>query len=171
MAQHGAPGGRAPVAAMSEALRVVVGGIDEDLVLELATGGDGDERRPVRPTAALPDDAAAGRRRFEVTVDGWVIALSAEPAARAGLRERALRAGGSGGRSGPQVITARIPGRVVRIWVEIGQQVAVGDRLLSLEAMKMENEVRSPVAGTVEALRVSVGDRVELHAELAIVGS
>ena len=47
----------------------------------------------------------------------------------------------------------------------------MGDRLLSVEAMKMENEVRSPVAGRVEAVRVAVGDRVELHAELAIVAS
>jgi biotin carboxyl carrier protein len=59
---------------------------------------------------------------------------------------------------------------VVRVWVEVGQEVAVGDRLLSVEAMKMENEVRSPVAGTVQAISVAVGDRVELHAELAIVG-
>jgi biotin carboxyl carrier protein len=156
---------------MNELLRVVVAGTDDDQVLELAAGGEVDPGDPVRPAAALPDDAASGRRRFEVTVDGWVITVAAEPAARAGLRDRALRAGGSGGRSGPQVVTARIPGRVVRIWVEVGQQVAVGDRLLSVEAMKMENEVRSPVAGTVEALRVGVGDRVELHAELAVVGA
>jgi biotin carboxyl carrier protein len=155
---------------MSEALRMVVAGIDADVVLERDPGPT-DPGPEVRRTAALPDDAAAGRQRFEVTVDGWVIAVSAEPASRASLRERALRAGGGGARTGPQVVTARIPGRVVRIWVEIGQEVAVGDRLLSVEAMKMENEVRSPVAGRVEAVRVSVGDRVELHAELAVVAS
>jgi biotin carboxyl carrier protein len=155
---------------MTEQLRIVVTGTDADLVLELPPGGT--ETGPeVRRTGGSPDDAAAGRQRFEVTVDGWVVAASAEPAARAALRERALRAGGAGGRSGPQVVTARIPGRVVRIWVDVGQEVAVGDRLLSVEAMKMENEVRSPVAGRVEAIRVSVGDRVELHAELAVVAS
>ncbi len=154
---------------MSDLLRVVVTGIDDETVLELSPGVD--TGYDVRLAPALPDDAAAGRRRYEVTVDGWVISVSAEPAARAALRERALRAGGGSSRSGRQVVTARIPGRVVRIWVEVGQEVAVGDRLLSVEAMKMENEVRSPVAGTVEAVRVAVGDRVELHAELAIVGS
>jgi biotin carboxyl carrier protein len=151
-------------------LRVVATGTDEDLVLELVPGGS-DPAVEVRPAPSLPGDPAAGRQRFEVTVDGWVIAVSAEPAARAALRARALRAGGAGARSGPQVVTARIPGRVVRIWVEVGQEVAVGDRLLSVEAMKMENEIRSPVAGRVEAVRVSVGDRVELHAELAVVAS
>jgi biotin carboxyl carrier protein len=157
---------------MSEPLRVVVSGTDEDLVLELAAG-DGStqpEDAPVRELAALPGDAGAGRRRFEVTVDGWVIGVSAEPAGRAALRERALRSGGGAGHSGPQVVRARIPGRIVRIWVAVGQEVAVGDRLLSVEAMKMENEVRSPVAGIVQAVSVAVDDRVELHAELAIVG-
>jgi biotin carboxyl carrier protein len=156
---------------MSDQLRIVVTGTDADLVVELPTGGGAAGGSHVRPAPALPEDAAAGRQRYDVTVDGWVIAVSAELAARAALRERALRAGGAGGRTGPQVVTARIPGRVVRVWVEVGQEVAVGDRLLSVEAMKMENEVRSPVAGRVEAIRVAVGDRVELHAELAVVGS
>jgi biotin carboxyl carrier protein len=163
------------VAPVSDTLRIVVTRVDDDQVLELPPGdgaGDGtDGHPPVRPAASLPEDAAAGRRRFEVTVDGWVISVSAEPAARAALRERALRAGGAGGGSGPHVVTARIPGRVVRIWVGVGDQVAMGDRLLSVEAMKMENEVRSPVAGWVEAIKVAEGDRVELHAELAVVGS
>jgi biotin carboxyl carrier protein len=156
---------------MSDELRIVVTGTDEDLVVELPSGHATRVDHDVRPAPGLPDDAMAGRQRFEVTVDGWVIAVSAELAARAALRERALRARGAGGRAGPQSVRARIPGRVVRIWVEVGQEVAVGDRLLSVEAMKMENEVRSPVAGRVEALRVAEGDRVELHAELAVVGS
>jgi biotin carboxyl carrier protein len=117
-----------------------------------------------------PEDVAAGRRRFEVTVDGWVVVVSAEPAERAALRERALRTGPGVRHAGPQVVRARIPGRIVRVWVEVGQQVASGDRLVSVEAMKMENEVRSPVAGTVQSIRVAVDDRVELHAELAVIG-
>lgn len=156
---------------MSGPLRVVVTGTDDDLVLEVPAGEDLPDPRHLRVTGPLEGDAAAGRRRFEATVDGWVIAVSAEPAGRAALRERALRAGGGAGQSGPQAVRARIPGRVVRIWVEAGQEVAVGDRLLSVEAMKMENEVRSPVAGVVQAVSVAVGDRVELHAELAVVGS
>jgi biotin carboxyl carrier protein len=156
--------------AMTDPLRIVVTGTEDDLVLELAAVSGHGQADGVRPADGLPDDAPAGRRRYEVTVDGWVIAVSAEPAARASLRERALRAGGGSGHAGPQAVRARIPGRVVRVWVEVGQEVAVGDRLLSVEAMKMENEVRSPVAGWVHMVNVTAGDRVELHAELAIVG-
>jgi biotin carboxyl carrier protein len=161
---------------MTESLRVVVTGTDLDLALELPAGAPAPAEDPtaagsLRELPPLPGDPAAGRRRFEVTVDGWVIDVSAEPAGRAALRDRALRAGGGAGHSGPQAVRARIPGRIVRIWVEEGQEVAVGDRLLSVEAMKMENEVRSPVAGVVQAISVAVGDRVELHAELAVVAS
>jgi biotin carboxyl carrier protein len=152
-------------------LRIVVSGTDDDVVSELSPGDGPIDPRLVRVASALDGDAPAGRRRFEVTVDGWVISVSAEPAGRAALRARALRAGGGAGHGGPQSVLSRIPGRVVRVWVEVGQEVAVGDRLLSVEAMKMENEVRSPVAGVVQAVRVVVGDRVELHAELAVVGS
>lgn len=158
------------MAAMSEQLRIVVAGTDEDRVLERARGTTPTDH-DVRRASDVPGDAAAGRQRYEVTVDGWVIAVSAEPAGRATLRERAIRAGGGAGQAGPQAVRARIPGRVVRIWVEVGQEVAVGDRLLSVEAMKMENEVRSPVAGIVQVVSVAVGDRVELHAELTVVGS
>jgi biotin carboxyl carrier protein len=136
-------------------------------------GGDPWAARPaadVRPLPVSPEDVAAGRRRFEVTVDGWVVVVSAEPAERAALRERALRTGPGVRGAGPQVVRARIPGRIVRVWVEVGQQVAAGDRLVSVEAMKMENEVRAPVAGTVQSIRVAVDDRVELHAELAVIG-
>jgi biotin carboxyl carrier protein len=57
-------------------------------------------------------------------------------------------------------VTAQMTGRIVRLAVEVGQTVAAGDLLLILEAMKMENEVRSPRAGTVKELRVAPGDRV-----------
>ena len=161
---------------MTESLRVVVTGTDADLTLALSAGGSASaEDLPaagsVRELVPLPGDPAAGRRRFEVTVDGWVIEVSAEPAGRAALRDQALRSGGGTGHSGPQVVRTRLPGRIARIWVEVGQEVAVGDRLVSVEAMKMENEVRSPVAGTVQASSVAVGDRVELRAELVVVAS
>lgn len=156
---------------MTAMLRVVVTGTDEDVVLELPAGVGTSDPRQVRDAPALEGDAAAGRRRYEVTVDGWVIEVATEPAGRAALRERAIRAGGGAGASGQHSVRARIPGRVVRVWVEVGQEVAVGDRLLSVEAMKMANEVRSPIAGVVCAVSVAVGDRVELHAELAVVGS
>ena len=44
-----------------------------------------------------------------------------------------------------------------------------GQRLLAIEAMKMENEVRAPRAGTVESIRVAAGSSVELRDELLTV--
>ena len=107
------------------------------------------------PTA---EERAAGQARYEVTIDGWVLQVRAEPQARAALRERARR--GCRGHAPAhvrEVVRARIPGRVVRLWVEPGQQVEAGERLLAVEAMKMENEVRAPRAGTVASISVQAG--------------
>jgi biotin carboxyl carrier protein len=67
-------------------------------------------------------------------------------------------------------VRAQIPGRVVRVWVADGQAVEQGDRLLAIEAMKMENEIRAPRAGVISGLRVELGQRVEREDELLTVG-
>ncbi len=53
-----------------------------------------------------------------------------------------------------------MPGRVLALDVAVGQSVAVGDRLLVLEAMKMEHRLTATVAGTVGAVHVAEGDQV-----------
>ncbi len=58
-------------------------------------------------------------------------------------------------------ITAPMPGLIVGLSVEAGQTVEEGDSVLTLEAMKMENVIKSPVGGTVAAVHVRVGDSVE----------
>ena len=68
------------------------------------------------------------------------------------------------------MIKAQIPGRVVRLWVAVGDTVEAGQRLLAIEAMKMENEVRSLRAGTVEWISAVLGSAVELGDELLVVG-
>ena len=57
-------------------------------------------------------------------------------------------------------VNAPMPGLVLRIYVEPGQTVKAGERLLVLEAMKMENELKSPAAGTVKAIHVQPTDAV-----------
>jgi pyruvate carboxylase subunit B len=57
-------------------------------------------------------------------------------------------------------VTSSMPGRVVDILVSVGQQVKAGDPVLVIEAMKMENEVPAPVAGTVKAVNIAKGDSV-----------
>ena len=61
---------------------------------------------------------------------------------------------------GPQGMTAPIPGVVASVAVTAGQTVARGDELLTLEAMKMMNVIRSPWEGTVATVHVAQGSRV-----------
>jgi pyruvate carboxylase subunit B len=58
----------------------------------------------------------------------------------------------------------------VRVWVKEGESVDTGQRLLAVEAMKMENEIRAPRAGTVESIAVAVGGLVERGDELVTIG-
>ena len=58
-------------------------------------------------------------------------------------------------------LTAPMPGKVLEVQVEAGQTVAAGDRLLVLEAMKMEMPVRAPFAGTVRTVHVTAGAGVD----------
>ncbi len=69
-------------------------------------------------------------------------------------------------RGGPTSLKAPMPGMVVRYLIEPGQQVAEGQGLAVLEAMKMENELRAPAAGVVASLRVPAGSAVEKGAVL-----
>ena len=62
--------------------------------------------------------------------------------------------------SGRRDIKAAMPGKVIKVLVEPGQPVQPAQGLLILEAMKMQNEVRSPGTGRVAAVRVAVGDTV-----------
>jgi acetyl-CoA/propionyl-CoA carboxylase biotin carboxyl carrier protein len=55
------------------------------------------------------------------------------------------------------------------LWVAQGEQVETGQRLLAIEAMKMENEIRAPHAGTVKEIKVAVGGLVERHDELLLL--
>ncbi len=57
-------------------------------------------------------------------------------------------------------IVAPIPGVVLSLDVKVGDTIKVGDRLLVLEAMKMENNIVSEKAGTITAVNVSVGQQV-----------
>jgi len=66
-------------------------------------------------------------------------------------------------------LTAPMPGRVVKVLVAEGQEVAANTPLVVLEAMKMEHTVRASAAGVVRAIHVAVGDQVDSDRVLAIV--
>ena len=101
----------------------------------------------------------------QVSVRGQVNRIDVADERR--LRLRAATAGFSV--EGKQVISAPMPGKVVKVLVKQGDEVKEGQGLVVIEAMKMENELKSPRAGRVKEVRVSEGQAVETGALLAVV--
>lgn len=79
------------------------------------------------------------------------------------LRRRA------GGADGPVTLRASMPGRVVRLLIEQGEPVAAHQAVLVIEAMKMQNEVKSPRDGRLTHIRVAPGDTVASGDTLAVI--
>jgi pyruvate carboxylase len=69
----------------------------------------------------------------------------------------------------PGQVGAPIPGAITSIVVEVGQQVKKGERLLVMEAMKMQSTVYAPVEGKVTKKLASVGDKVEAKDLLLVI--
>lgn len=63
-------------------------------------------------------------------------------------------------RGGPAEVRATLPGLVVRVGVAVGDEVAAGDPLVTIEAMKMQNEIRAPRNGRVVAIEVAPGQAI-----------
>lgn len=87
--------------------------------------------------------------------------VAAAPAAASVSAAPALAAG--------EVVKSPMPGNILKINVTVGQTVNEGDTLLVLEAMKMENEIAAPKAGTVAQIIVSNGAVVETGAPLIVI--
>jgi pyruvate carboxylase subunit B len=87
--------------------------------------------------------------------------------------ERARRTGARrpmGEETGETEVVSPMPGVVVAVLVEAGQEVRTGEGLLILEAMKMENEIRAPRTGVIEAVQVTPGQRVSQDDVLVRIG-
>jgi biotin carboxyl carrier protein len=97
-----------------------------------------------------PSKVLVDAKEYEVELKG--AAARRRPAA--GAPKRPAPPGGAG------AITSQMTGRIIRVDVEPGRQVKEGDVLLIIEAMKMENEVLAPAAGTVKEVAVAAGARV-----------
>ena len=75
----------------------------------------------------------------------------------------------AGDEHGPKKLTAPMPGKVVRLLVNIGSEIEAGAGVLVVEAMKMQNEVKSPKKGIVRKILVAAGTAVNAGDVLAIV--
>lgn len=90
-----------------------------------------------------------------VYIHGKIIRLDKPGAVAGGF-------GGAGGEFGVKdEISTPMPGKVVKVLVNEGDQVEAGQPLVIVESMKMENEIKSPAAGEVVAVNFSDGDLVE----------
>ena len=66
-------------------------------------------------------------------------------------------------------ITAIMPGLIMKIMKKEGDTVEVGDVVIILEAMKMQNELQAPKAGVIRKINVKTGDSVEMRQVLAVI--
>lgn len=135
--------------------------------------GDGE---PVLVTGARIDGgewalAWAGQRRVAgVHVDGERVDLQVGGrdwrATAVDARKAALKLG-AGGAEG--AVITQMPGVVVRTLVAVGDDVTAGQPVMVVEAMKMENEFKSPVDGTVDSIPVQDGQAIEAGTTLVLI--
>ncbi|MBY7730503.1 sodium-extruding oxaloacetate decarboxylase subunit alpha [Vibrio splendidus] len=123
------------------------------------------------PVAAVPQPAAGGIESYSVKVDGQVYDVevgpqgeltSVSPSAKPAQAAQAAPAAASDA----EAVPAPLAGNIFKVIVQPGAEVAEGDVLLILEAMKMETEVRAARGGIVQELNVKEGDAVTVGAPL-----
>ena len=128
-----------------------------------------DIKAPASPVADDEEEPKV-RRDVDVEVNGkrfsvamWVPESQLVAAKSAGPRKQRRRSsGGSGGLTGTGSgeVTVPMQGTVVKVLVEVGQEIEAGETVIVLEAMKMENNVVAEKAGTVAEIRVEAGQSV-----------
>ena len=134
------------------AYTITVNGKTYDVEVAEKEVDGGVQIQKVTPVAAAPKAAAPAP------------SAAPAPAAAPAAPKAAAPAGGSG------VLTAPMVGKVLSIPVKEGDAVKAGQVVLTFEAMKMENEVMAPAAGTVQKIFVSVGADLEAGQQLVQIG-
>lgn len=108
-------------------------------------------------------ERGTARGSYILWIDGWRFEVDALDERTRAIRDAAAVAGAA---SGPAPLVAPMPGMIVRVLVAEGDDVVAGQPLVVMEAMKMENELRSPAAGKVGAIKAMPGSAVEKGARL-----
>ena len=159
-------------------MRYAVRAGDRDLLVEVTPDG----RFLVDDRVLAADLVATVRDRlWSVVIEGHaheVAFLGADRFSVDGVEvrldiadERAVAAGTAGVRAagGRQEVRAPMPGLLKRVHVAVGAAVSAGDAVVTLEAMKMENELRATHAGTVAQIAVAEGTKVDGGALLIVI--
>jgi len=149
--------------------------------LEVEPLGDGRYRIAIDGRVRIVDGRETGAGTFSLLIDHaaaevsvtshgdeFRVAVGGRTHRLRLLDERALRRRKSAAvADGAREVRAAMPGKVVAVLIEAGATVERGQGLLVIEAMKMENEIGSPRAGTVAEVRVKPGQAVEAGELLA----
>lgn len=122
-------------------------------VLSLVVDGESFEVR--NETAGEGQRLFIGGSRYKVSVQD---PRSLRSRMRAGLAD-----------AGPQRLTASMPGTVVRVLAREGEKISAGQGIIVVEAMKMQNEIRSPKEGVLKRMLAHDGEKVNAGDVLAIV--
>ena len=148
-------------------LKAIIGDTEEDVVLEVDGGRVSArigarryelEAREIEPAVYL---IFLGNKVREVRVDDKIKIVDLK---------RLRSAQNSGGHhQGVAQIVAPMPGKVVRVQVEAGATVEKGAGVVVVEAMKMQNEMKSPRAGVIVSVNVKPGDTVNAGDVLAVL--
>ena len=105
---------------------------------------------------------------YEAIVPSAPAAPAAAPAAAAPVAAPAAAPAAAAPVAG-EAVTAPMPGNILKVNVTVGQAVKEGELLVVLEAMKMENEIFAPKAGTVAQVLVQKGSTVDTGATMVVL--
>ncbi len=108
-------------------------------------------------------------KKYAVKLDGSKATVNGKTydiGVKAGVEEQAKSSSNAEG----QEVKAALPGNVLHVEVSEGDEVAEGDVLLVIEAMKMETEIKSPVSGKISSIEVAQGDQIKTGQVLVVVG-
>jgi acetyl-CoA/propionyl-CoA carboxylase, biotin carboxylase, biotin carboxyl carrier protein len=142
------------------------GVVESELLAERA------EQLSYKKTIAAPPDGALRERVTKVELDGRrfeVTRLVPDPPWAELARRRAERAGRGGHGGGRDAVVSPMQGTVLAIEVAEGDEVAAGQVLCIVEAMKMENEVHAPREGIVRELSVAAGQPVSTGQVICLI--
>jgi biotin carboxyl carrier protein len=115
-------------------------------------------------------DGAGGKLTVELRAAGRdPVVVSAEVTDARSARAAALAGRVQASAAGPLTVRSPIPGRVVKLLVRPGDRVGANQATVVVEAMKMENELRAPRAGTVQDVRCVEGAAVEAGQDLVVI--
>ncbi len=146
--------------------KVSVDGTALDLTVDAAGPGVWVLRDGIEQTVAQVDGTAP-KLTVEIRAPGGDPLLLSAEVTDVKRPEADVAAAAHG--TGPVTLRSPIPGRVAKLLAKAGDQVTAGQTVIVLEAMKMENELRAPRAGTLSELRCAEGAPVEAGQDLATI--